>query len=331
MIPVNVVTGFLGSGKTSLLQRLLRSPALARSAVLVNEFGEIGLDHHLLQRLDEGTVLLRSGCICCTIREDLNTSIRDLYSRRERGEIPDFERLVIETTGLADPAPIHSTIAAEPVIRRHFRAAGTVAVVDAVNGEHNLKTYDESLKQAAAADHLVISKTDIARPGAVQRLRRTLRRINPEAPQTLSTRDSPVEDALLSGAIHASPRTAEATAASGGGERRHRHAAYRSRHGDIQAFTLILDEPLDWTAFALWLTMLLNRHGRDILRVKGLLHVAGASTPAVVNGVQHVIHPPAHLDSWPEGDQRTRLTVIARGLSREPVAASLAAFNRLAR
>lgn len=322
-IPVNVVTGFLGSGKTSLLQRLLRSPALARSAVLVNEFGEVGLDHHLLQRLDEGTVLLRSGCVCCTIRDDLKTAIRDLYARRERGEVPPFERLVIETTGLADPAPILATLAVDPVIRRHFLAAGTVAVVDAVNGARNLATYEESLKQAAAADRLVISKTDIAKPGAVRGLQRKLRRINPAAPQTLSTRDSPVEDGLLGGAIHAPAAHAEALDG-------HAHDADRSRHGDIRAFTLAHDEPLDWSAFALWLTMLLNRHGRRILRVKGLLDVAGAATPVVIHGVQHVIHPPTHLESWPEGDRRTRLTVIARGLAPEAVAASFAAFSRLA-
>jgi hypothetical protein len=158
LIPVNLITGFLGSGKTTLLQRLLHAPGMSRTAVLINELGEVGLDHYLLERLDEATVLLKSGCLCCTIRGDLRDAIRDLYDRRERAKIPAFDRLVIETTGLADPAPIVTRLMADPVIRHHFRLGKVVTVIDALNGLANLETYEESRKQAAVADQLVVSK-----------------------------------------------------------------------------------------------------------------------------------------------------------------------------
>ena len=180
-IPVNVITGFLGSGKTTLLQRLLAAPQLADTAVLVNEFGEVGLDHHLLQRLDDEIVLLQSGCLCCTIRGDLSAAMRDLYAKRERGEIVPFRRLVIETTGLADPVPILSTIMTEPVLRYHFRLGNVVATVDAVNGLANLEHQPESAKQAAVADRVVITKTDIADGMAIRELSGRLRKLNPSA------------------------------------------------------------------------------------------------------------------------------------------------------
>jgi len=332
-IAVNVITGFLGSGKTTLLQRLLRAPELADTAVLVNEFGEVGLDHILLERVDETTVLLQSGCLCCTIRGDLSTAIRDLYDRRERGRVPPFRRLVIETTGLADPAPIVATLGAEPTIRRHFRLGNVIAVVDAPNGAANLDSYPESVKQAAVADRLVVSKTDIADPAAVAGLRERLRRLNPTAAQIESGRDGVAPSALLTDDLYdPAGRSAEVRRwLAEAADEPDGHAHDVNRHGaDIAAFCLSPDEPLDWTAFGVWLTMLLNRHGPNVLRVKGLLHIAGVATPVVVHGVQHVIHAPVHLDAWPDGRARTRLVFITRGLPREAVAASLAAFNRLA-
>src|SRR3954447_26370415 len=159
--PVNLITGFLGSGKTTLLQRLLADPALSGTAVLINEFGEVGLDHHLLERIDETAVLLRSGCICCTIRGDLARAIRDLHSRRERGTLPRFGRLVIESSGLADPFPILATLKADPVLRHHFRPGAVVTTVDAVNLPAQIERYVESLRQVAIADRLVLTKTDL--------------------------------------------------------------------------------------------------------------------------------------------------------------------------
>jgi G3E family GTPase len=341
LIPVNLITGFLGSGKTTLLQRLLRSPELGTTAVLINEFGEVGLDHYLLQRVDEATVLLKSGCVCCTIRGDLRDSIRDLYDRRERGLVPPFERLVIETTGLADPAPIVATLTADPVLCRHFRLGSIVTVVDAVNGLSNLASFEESRRQAAVADRLVISKRDIADAGEIDRLRESLRRLNPTAVQ-LDPAGDPVSAAhLLTADIDDSLAKSEEARqwlaaeehvlAGHDDDGGHRHSHDINRHGDdIAAFSVRLEEPLQWSAFAVWLTMLLNRHGQAILRVKGLLHVAGVPTPVVIHGVQHTIHPPTHLTAWPEGVRQTRLIVIAKGMDGARVEASLAAFNRLA-
>jgi G3E family GTPase len=340
LIPVNLITGFLGSGKTTLLQRALGSPKLGTTAVLINEFGEVGLDHHLLQRVDEATVLLESGCVCCTIRGDLRDSIRDLYDRRERGLVPPFERLIIETTGLADPAPIVTTLAADPVLRHHFRISNIVTVVDAVNGLSNLASFEESRRQAAVADRLVISKCDIADAGAIDRLRASLRRLNPTAVQLDTARDPDLASRLLTGNIEdpvanrveACRWLAEEEHLLAGHDHSgdHRHSQDISRHGDdIVAFSVRLDEALQWSAFAVWLTMLLHRHGRAILRIKGLLHVAGVPTPVVIHGVQHTIHPPTHLAAWPEGAPQTRLIVIAKGVDRARVETSLAAFNRL--
>ena len=297
--------------------------------MLINEFGEVGIDHYLLERVDEATVLLASGCLCCTIRGDLSRSVRDLYDRRERGLVPAFDRLVIETTGLADPAPIVATFAADPVLRHHFRPGNIVTVVDARLGRANLETYEESLKQVAVADRLVISKTDIAEAGEVERLRGVLRGINRTAPP-LDAREPLSAAALLAGDVY------DPDAGSGEvrrwlavEERAHDHD--ENRHGeDIVAVCLSSDSALDWSAFAVWLTMLLNRHGRDILRVKGLLNIAGVAAPVVVHGVQHTIHPPTHLDAWPDGVARTRLIVIARGLVRARLEDSFSAFNALA-
>ena len=194
--PVNLLTGFLGSGKTTLLARLLADPALADTAVLINEFGEVGLDHHLLERIDEGVVLLQSGCLCCTIRGELSQAIRDLHSKRERGLVPAFDRLVVESTGLADPFPILSTIKADPVLRHHFRPGNVVTTVDAVNGLAQLAGHPESTRQAAAADRLVITKTDLADEVTAARLAAALRRLNPAAP-VLHAAAAPSADDLL--------------------------------------------------------------------------------------------------------------------------------------
>jgi G3E family GTPase len=334
-LPVNLITGFLGSGKTTMLRRLLAEPELAAAAVLINEFGEVGIDHHLLERLDEATVLLKSGCLCCTIRGDLRDSISDLYDRRERGLVPPFDRLVIETTGLADPAPIVATLSADPVICRHFRLGNIVTVIDAANGFANLATYEESRKQVAVADRLLITKTDIADAGKVQRLQEELGRLNRTALTLDARRDSFRASSLLTDDVyHPQARMAEIDRWLA--DQRQEMDAHDlghdvNRHGsDIVTFCVSLERPLAWSAFAVWLTMLLNRHGQDILRLKGLLNIAGVSTPVVVHGVQHTIHAPTHLDAWPDGEARTSLVIIAKGLIHERVARSLSVFNDLA-
>ena len=336
-IPVTIVTGFLGSGKTTLLRHLLADPALADTAVLVNELGEVGLDHHLLRRVDDDIVLLQSGCVCCTIRGDLTKAIRDLYDRRERGVVAPFRRLAIETTGLADPAPILATVMAEPVIRHHFRLGPVVTMVDGVNGAHHLDRQPESLKQAAVADHIIVTKTDIAPSQAIRELTYRLRRINPSAAMRPMALDRMPDAAML---LDAAPASAEAKGEAvqrwlaaervpPAGEPHHDHAA--SRHDErIHAFCLDFDQPLDWTVFGVWLSMLLHNRGADILRVKGLIDV-GAGSPVVIHGVQHLVHRPVHLAAWPDADRRSRLVFITRDIPKEAIQRSLVAFNRVGR
>jgi len=308
--PVTLVTGFLGSGKTTLISALLRHPRMGETAVIVNELGEVAIDHHLIRRVDERTVLLKSGCVCCSLRGDLADELRDLLSRRERGEIPPFRRVVVETTGLADPAPIVFTLLSEPVVKHHYELEGLVATVDAVHGLRGA----ESLKQAAVADTLVVTKVDVADPAPVEE---RLRRLNPAA-RIVEAAYGEVEPERILGRDERDPRDLRLD------EREHAHG------DEIRALALFLDEEIDWIAFGIWLTMLLQARGEDILRVKGLLNV-GDGGPVLLNAVQHVVHPPVHLDSWPDDDRGSRLVFIGRSLEREALEASLRAFNRAAR
>ena len=305
--PVALLTGFLGSGKTTLLSRLLGHPDMGETAVIVNELGEVAIDHHLLRRVDERTVLLKSGCVCCSLRGDLADELRDLLGRRDRGEIPAFRRVVVETTGLADPAPILYTLLSEPVVKHHFRLERVIATVDAVNGLPE----PESVRQAAAADTLVVTKTDLEKASGV---RSELERLNPAATVLEVSFGDVHPDALFQseGTDISSVPTPAA-----------------HEHGDVGACCLFLDEELDWGAFGIWLTMLLQSRGDDILRVKGLLNVGGPG-PVLVNGVQHVVSPPEHIDAWPDDDRRSRIVFIGRGIDPEALLASLTAFNALA-
>jgi G3E family GTPase len=308
-IPVALVTGFLGSGKTTLVARLLQHPDMGETAVIVNELGEVGIDHHLLRRVDERTVLLPSGCVCCALRGDLADELRDLLARRDAGELPAFERVVVETTGLASPAPIVSTLLSEPLVKHHYRLEAVVTTVDA---QHGLR-HDESVRQAAAADRLVVTKTDLADPAAVTA---RLRRLNPAAPIVESVLGDVPPAALFDGA----PRDPHDLDYDDSPEHAH----------EVRALCITFGEPIDWTAFGIWLTMLLQARGEDVLRVKGLLDV-GAEGPIVLNGVQHVVHPPEHLPAWPDDDRRSRLVFIGRGLERSALEESLTAFVRGAR
>ena len=314
--PVTLLTGFLGSGKTTLLRRLLADPALGDTAVIINELGEVGLDHHLVERLDDQMVLLSSGCICCTVRGELATAIRDLLGRRERGALPPFRRLVIESTGLADPFPVLSTLKADPVLRHHFRAAGVVATVDAVNGLAQLDSYVESMRQAAIADVIVLTKTDLATETVTARLVERLGAMNPSAPLICAVSEPLDANALLNCGGSGFKAIAEPP-------------IERSAHIDVRAFSIVVDEPLDWTAFGIWLTMLLNRHGSRILRVKGILALRGEERPVAVHSVQHLVHAPAHLSNWPDEDRRSRLVFIIEGIEPGLIRRSFEIFHRL--
>ena len=327
LTPVNVLTGFLGSGKTTLLQRLLRSPRMARTAVLINEFGEVGLDHLLVQHVDESVVLLQSGCICCSIRDDLKSALRGLLSRRERGEIPAFDRIVIETTGLADPGPILYTLLSEPVIRHHFQLGNVITTVDVINAGLHLSRNPEGVKQVAAADRLVLTKSDLAGAGQTDAVREELARLNPSA-RIWDAAQEPVDADFLLDVMPSAPPPSEARYRpqnEGAGATK----GLRPHTESVASMSLILDRPMDWTAFGIWLSLLLNRHGDDVLRVKGVLCVEGSATPVLINGVQHIVHAPQHLERWPIDDHRSRIVFITRGIDQGQLRRSLEAFCRL--
>ena len=327
-IPVNVITGFLGSGKTTLLQRLLRSPGMSRTVVLINELGEIGLDHLLVERVDEALVLLQNGCICCSIRDDLKSALRGLLSRREREQIPAFDRVVIETTGLADPGPVLYTLLGEPVVRHSFRLGNVVTTVDALNADLHLSRNPEGVKQVAAADRLVITKTDLADAAQIAAVRDMLSRTNPSAEILDAAQIGFDADRVLveqtrdlTPLMRFRPHVGEPEPAADSTRGLQHNAS-------VASLSLALDEPLDWTAFGIWLSLLLHRHGDNVLRVKGILRVQDAAAPVFINAVQHIVHPPQHLERWPTADQRSRIVFITRGIEHALLARSLAAFSR---
>ena len=328
--PLTLVTGFLGSGKTTLLSALLRDPLLGDAVVLVNELGEVPLDHHLLRQVDEKTVILDSGCVCCTIRSDLVDELRDLEARVHRGELPAFGRVVVETTGLADPVPVLATLQSDPLLAAHYAPDGVVTCVDAVNAPLQAARQPEWTKQVVVADRIVLTKTDLADadPGAAALVRSR----NPVAEIVEGVSGDVPAAALIGLGVLAEDRRAEQVRAWIAAVEADPHAGHSHAHGpdEVHAFALRFDEPLDWTMFALWLAMLLQARGDDVLRVKGLLDT-GAEGPLVLHGVQHVIHPPTHLEAWPDEDRASRIVLIVRGIERGEVEASLRAFDRAAK
>ena len=331
MIPVFVVTGFLGSGKTTLLNRLIQHPTLADTAVIVNEFGEIGIDHLLVESSLESTVLLASGCLCCTVRGDLIDTLGDLAAKRDGGIVPRFARVVIETTGLADPAPVLQTLIGEPTVTTRYQLAGVITTVDTVHGMSQLDEHLEPLKQAAVADVVVMTKIDTAPRNVVVALRARLRRISPVAP-ILEVVEGEVDPDLLFTGLETtqalSLRLAGIESAVAIGEE-HDHNHQRgdfdvNRHDHrIAAISVIRDQPLEWTAVRTWLQSIASLRGDDLLRAKGIINVVGINNPVVVHGVQHIFDPPRRLVRWPDVDHRTRIVLIARDFDGAELNASL--------
>lgn len=322
MIPVTLLTGFLGSGKTTLLQRVLTDPGMARAAVLINEFGEVGLDHHLLDRIDDNVVLMKSGCICCTVRGEVADALMNLHSLLTRGEI-DFDRVVIETTGLADPYPVLQTLRAHPVLRSHFDNGGVLTTVDAVNATRQVEHRAEAVRQIAAADRIVLTKTDLAEDGEIAALRATLSRLNPSA-RVLTNMDA--ADAIVRDLDPGVPPLPEAEKIDG---HHHHHDHDLNEDLGVVTFSLTVEENVDWTDFGIWLTLLLHRYGDRIFRFKGILAIAGEERPVAVHGVQHLVHAPVHMEHWPEGARVSRMVFILEGLDPERIRRSFAAFMRL--
>jgi G3E family GTPase len=322
LIPVTVLTGFLGSGKTTILARILRDPAFEDTAVIVNEFGEVGLDHLLVEATDESIIDLSCGCICCTIRGDLMATLIDLYERREAGEIRRFKRVVVETTGLADPAPIIHTMMQEPLVFDHYRLARVVTAVDAVNAMATLDRQAEAVKQVAVADALFVTKTDITNDeGALSALENRLAAINPTAARTQCIDGAVDPGMLFSGGLYDPDGKSTDVAdwlsqeASAGG---HHHDVDVNRHGDgIATYSLRRSDPVSRGALAVFMQMLADQKGDDLLRLKGLVALTDdPSRPAIVHGVQHVIHPIRRLDAWPEGESGISLVFIVRGIDK---------------
>lgn len=325
-LPVALITGFLGSGKTTLLNRVLGDSRMARSLVLVNEFGEVGLDHLFMERVGGDMVLLQSGCVCCTIQGDLDRTLRDIAKRRAAAETPPFDRVLLETTGLADPAPILQLLLNHPMISHDYRLDGVVTTVDAVNGAQQLDEHAEAVKQAAVADRLLISKTDLADIVSSARLRTRLEELNPGA-ALYEIVQGDIDPALLfdSGPFDPGDKVLawlNAEAHGHGhqhdGHKHHHHD--RSRHNEhIGSFCLTFEEPLDWDFFNRWLMAVRASWGDRLLRVKGVLNVIGESQPLVIHGVHRTFHPPTLLARWPDADRRSRLVFITRDLDRKNV------------
>ncbi|HEY3911394.1 MAG TPA: GTP-binding protein [Stellaceae bacterium] len=316
-LPVIAVTGFLGSGKTTLIRALLARPEGANTAIVVNEFGEIGIDQALLRASSDATVLLGNGCLCCNLRTDLQETLRALFADRSRGAVPSFERVIIETSGLADPAPVLQTFATDRALGREFHLQSLVTLVDAVAGESNLKRMAEARKQVALADRIIVTKGDLAGADATRRL----------VEQIAALTAAPVEIAV-NGAVAPAFLLDEPSAPG----RRFDLGGTAHTHDldGIESFALTFDAPLPWGAFEQAMAVLTALRGPDLLRVKGILAVAECRGPVVVHAVQHVAHPPVELEDWPDADRRSRLVFVTRGLSREPVAQLLAAIGAVA-
>ncbi|MEO1111085.1 MAG: GTP-binding protein [Pseudomonadota bacterium] len=374
-IPLSVLTGFLGAGKTTLLNRILKDPEMADTAVIINEFGEIGLDHLFVDQAGDGIVELSSGCLCCTIRGDLVTTLENLLRHLDNGRTERLNRVIIETTGLADPAPILHTVMLHPYLVMRYRLDSVITLVDAINGLSTLDEHEEARKQAAVADRLVLTKTDLAgteaQAAALEALTHRLQTLNPGALRLDAQSGDAEPDKLFNAGLYdpkskipdvAAWLNEEAYADAGHGHHHahghspghshahshghshghdHHHGHDHGHHHDhdhghdinrhseaIRAFTLATERPVSASALEMFLDLLRSAHGPKLLRVKGIVQLAeDPDRPVVIHGVQHVFHPPATLDAWPDDDRRTRMVFITKDLPEGFVRKMFEAFS----
>ena len=341
-VPLTLLTGFLGSGKTTLLNSLLKTPELADTAVLINEFGEIALDHHLVETATDSAVVLDNGCICCTMRGALSGALRSLFWQRNDKKIPHFKRVIIETTGLADPAPILHELLNHPTILQHYRLAGVIVCVDGVFGSEQLDQHIEAVKQAAVADRLLITKTDLVAADQVDMLVARLHALNPGADISRIAGGS-CDPQMILEAIAYDPfsknldvqqwlkaeayRRVQVRPGLGLSRKAMPMAQDVNRHGDhIQAFCIAFDRPLPWNGLITALEMLTAVRGEQLLRIKGIVDAEGQDKPRVIHGVQHMLFPATTLERWPDGQRESKLVFIVRGLDAEFIARTLGHF-----
>lgn len=323
-VPISVITGFLGSGKTTLLNHLVKQPGMESVALIINEFGEIGLDNLLVETSIENTLLLENGCICCSIRGDLVDTIGDLFAKAQNGDIPQFTRIVIETTGLADPAPIVNTIQGTSGLTNRCRLDGVVTLVDGVQGEHQARANPEAMMQIAQADLALITKSDLVSPQKGKSVSDFVTTVNP-AIEAVPIAFGRIDPEILFELDRVESLSAVPHGDSHGHAEEHAHGhGHVHQHGDIATWSFSGDAPLDHARLMSWLTMLYSLRAPAMLRLKGLVRIAGEDRPLLVQAVGPLLSPLKTLDGWPDGQARTRLVFIVKGLSVSALAASFA-------